>query len=94
MLTMTDNENYLTLMELRKRTGLSQEAFAEKVRDAFTKIGSSRSLTKKSVSDWETGRHKPTLTPEETFEVCRLLNCSIQELAEASRQANVRQSVQ
>lgn len=69
---------------LRSRTGLTQEELARALADTFKRIGSDRKVTKKSVSDWETGRHKPRFTPEETLEVCNLLGCSLSELAEAS----------
>ena len=75
----------ITLMQLRRRLDVSQEEFAALLADAFRRIGSDRKVTKKSVSDWETGRHKPRFTPEETLEVCQILQCTLNELAEATK---------
>lgn len=72
-------------MSLRKNINVTQEEFAALLTVAFKLIGSSRKVTKKSVSDWETGRHKPRFTPEETLATCNILSCTLSELAEASK---------
>lgn len=71
-------------MTLRSRTGLTQEDLAAELSREFKSLGSYRKVTKKSISDWETGRHKPRFTPEETLTVCTVLRCSLAELAKAS----------
>jgi DNA-binding XRE family transcriptional regulator len=72
-------------MTLRSRTGLTQEDLAAQLSREFKALGSYRKVTKKSISDWETGRHKPRFTPEETLAVCTTLQCSLAELAGASQ---------
>ena len=89
-LTMTDDQDQLkknTYMSFRATLGVSQEEYAVLLRNAFMQIGSDRTVTKKSISDWETGRHKPRLTPEETYMMCLVSRCSLEQLAEASRNA-------
>jgi DNA-binding XRE family transcriptional regulator len=81
-----DQENpQITFMTLRSRTGLTQEDLAAQLSREFKALGSHRKVTKKSISDWETGRHKPRFTPEETLAVCATLHCSLDELAKASQ---------
>jgi len=81
-----DQENpQITFMTLRSRTGLTQEDLAAQLSREFKALGSYRKVTKKSISDWETGRHKPRFTPEETLVVCATLQCSLDELAKASQ---------
>jgi transcriptional regulator with XRE-family HTH domain len=75
----------ITFMTLRSRTGFTQEDLAAELSKEFKALGSYRKVTKKSISDWETGRHKPRFTPEETLAVCTVLQCSLLELAKASR---------
>ncbi len=83
-----DQENpQITFMTLRSRTGLTQEDLAAQLSREFKALGSYRKVTKKSISDWETGRHKPRFTPEETLVVCATLQCSLAELAKASQVA-------
>jgi DNA-binding transcriptional regulator YiaG len=77
----------ITFMTLRSRTGLTQEDLAAELTKEFKALGSYRKVTKKSVSDWETGRHKPRFTPEETLAVCFVMQCSLHELAKASQSA-------
>ena len=77
----------VTFMTLRSRTGLTQEDLAAQLSREFKSLGSYRKVTKKSISDWETGRHKPRFTPEETLAVCTILRCSLDELAKASQLA-------
>jgi DNA-binding transcriptional regulator YiaG len=77
----------ISFMTLRSRTELTQEDLAALLSREFKVLGSYRKVTKKSISDWETGRHKPRFTPEETLAVCTVLKCSLSELADASRLA-------
>lgn len=79
------NQEQITFMTLRSRTGLTQEDLAAQLSREFKALGSYRKVTKKSISDWETGRHKPRFTPEETLAVCTVLECSLNELARASQ---------
>lgn len=79
------DQDQVTFMTLRSRTGLTQEDLAAQLSREFKALGSYRKVTKKSISDWETGRHKPRFTPEETLAVCTILGCSLNELARASR---------
>lgn len=58
------------LMKLRERTGKTQRQVAEAV-----------GVTVQTVSNWETGRRKPTLTPEQTLKLCQTLECTLEELA-------------
>lgn len=79
------DQDQITFMTLRSRTGLTQEDLAAQLSREFKALGSYRKVTKKSISDWETGRHKPRFTPEETLAVCTVLECSLNELARASQ---------
>lgn len=74
----------ISFVGLRSRTGLTQEDLAAVLSKEFKALGSHRKVTKKSISDWETGRHKPRFTPEETLAVCTIMQCSLNELAGAS----------
>jgi DNA-binding XRE family transcriptional regulator len=79
------DRDLISFMTLRSRTGLTQEDLAAQLSREFKVLGSYRKVTKKSISDWETGRHKPRFTPEETLAVCTILGCSLNELAKASQ---------
>lgn len=57
------------LVQMRKRVSLTQRQVAEVV-----------SVTVQTVSNWETGRSEPKLTPEQTLLLCRILQCSLEEL--------------
>jgi putative transcriptional regulator len=59
-------------VNLRKRVGLRQQdlAFALNKRQA-------------TISDWERGATIPHLTPSETLALIQVLNCTLEELAEA-----------
>lgn len=58
------------IMRLRNRAGLTQRQVA----DALGK-------TDQTVSNWENGVRVPRLTPPETLALCRVLRCSLEELA-------------
>jgi DNA-binding transcriptional regulator YiaG len=85
--TTNQEDQVITFMTLRSRTGLTQEDLAALLSREFKALGSYRKVTKKSVSDWETGRHQPRFTPEETLAVCSTLQCSLAELAKACQVA-------
>jgi DNA-binding XRE family transcriptional regulator len=57
------------LMRLRKRLGLTQKQVADAV-----------GVTDQSVSNWEAGRFEPRLTISQTQALCRVLQCSLDEL--------------
>jgi transcriptional regulator with XRE-family HTH domain len=57
------------LMRLRKRQGLTQKQVADAV-----------GVTDQSVSNWEAGRFEPRLTISQMQALCRVLQCSLDEL--------------
>jgi transcriptional regulator with XRE-family HTH domain len=57
-------------MKLRERANLTQRQVA----DALGK-------TDQTVSNWENGVRAPKLTPSETLILCRVLKCTLEELA-------------
>jgi DNA-binding XRE family transcriptional regulator len=57
------------LMRLRKRLGLTQKQVADAV-----------GVTDQSVSNWEAGRFEPRLTISQMQALCRVLQCSLDEL--------------
>ncbi|MBD2207601.1 helix-turn-helix transcriptional regulator [Calothrix sp. FACHB-1219] len=59
------------IMRLRARAGLTQRQVAEAM-----------GLTVQTVSNWENGVRIPKLSPKETMSLCRVLNCSLEELAD------------
>ena len=59
------------IMRLRSKAALTQRQIAEAL-----------GITVQTVSNWETGTRKPKLTPKETLSLCRILNCSLEELAD------------
>ena len=58
------------LLIARKKLGLTQR-----------KIADALGVTDQSVSEWERGTRKPSLTPKQALEFCRVLDVSIEELA-------------
>jgi DNA-binding XRE family transcriptional regulator len=57
------------LMRLRKRLGLTQKQVADAV-----------GVTDQTVSNWAAGRFEPRLTISQMQAVCRVLQCSLDEL--------------
>jgi DNA-binding XRE family transcriptional regulator len=57
------------LMRLRKRLGLTQKQVADAV-----------GVTDQPVSNWEAGRFEPKLTISQMQALCRVLQCSLDEL--------------
>lgn len=58
------------IMRLRERVGLTQRQVAEAL-----------GKTDQTVSNWENGVRAPKLTPRETLVLCRVLKCTLEELA-------------
>ena len=56
-------------MKLREKAGLTQEAVA-------VELG----VTDHTIRNWEKGRAEPRLTIRQVKKLCRLLNCSLDEL--------------
>lgn len=60
------------LMLLRTRLGKTQK-----------QIGQAAGVSDQAVSDWERGKTRPRLTPYRMRALCKELNCTLDELAEA-----------
>ncbi|MBW4469202.1 MAG: helix-turn-helix domain-containing protein [Stenomitos rutilans HA7619-LM2] len=56
----------------RERTGKNQREFGAEI-----------GVSDQTVSNWETGVSKPKLNPPQMLKLCQLLNCSLEDLAEA-----------
>ena len=78
--SVTDTQP-LTLTTLRERLGLTQQELAEELTRRFALIESQKTIGREAVSNWETGKHQPRLTPGETLQMCDTLRCSLSELA-------------
>lgn len=72
---MVGENNELTLMKLRQRTGLTQQELADAI-----------GVTQKTISVWEKGAVEPKLTFEQTKQLMELLNCTLDELIIAIKQ--------
>ncbi len=72
---MSEKKDQLTLAKLRKRAGLTQR----KVADAL-------GITNKTVSEWERGIGEPHLTIAETQRLMEVMQCTFEELLEATSQ--------
>ncbi len=57
------------LMRLRKRLGLTQKQIADAV-----------DVTDQTVSNWKAGRFEPRLTISQVQALCRVLQCTLDEL--------------
>mgnify|MGYP002777026443 FL=1 len=60
------------ILYLRKRLDLTQKEVAKAV-----------GIDDQTVSNWEQGKKKPKLDPAQTFALCKVLQCSLEELASA-----------
>jgi transcriptional regulator with XRE-family HTH domain len=60
------------LKSLRKKANLKQREIANELR-----------VTIGTVSNWELGISLPTLSPRQTWLLCELLHCSLEELIDA-----------
>jgi DNA-binding XRE family transcriptional regulator len=61
------------IMNLRKRLNLTQRQVAQAI-----------GVTDQTVSNWEQGVYSPRLTPAQTLALCRVLECSLEELVAAT----------
>ena len=59
------------LREIRESRNLTQREVGEYLR-----------ITVQTVSNWETGRRRLTLTPRQIVQLCELFNCSVETLAD------------
>jgi transcriptional regulator with XRE-family HTH domain len=69
---MNKNDERLTPMKLRNRTGLTQVQFA-------ISIGKSPS----TIAKWEAGEYVPKGSPSEIKRLCEAYQCTLDELIEA-----------
>lgn len=72
---MAGENDELTLMKLRQRTGLTQQELADAI-----------GVTQKTISIWEKGSVEPKLTFEQTKQLMEILNCTLDELIIAIKQ--------
>ena len=66
---MCDEKRQVTLVDLRKRSGVTQKEIADAL-----------GVTDHTVRNWEKGRAEAELQIWQVKELCRLLNCSLDEL--------------
>lgn len=72
---MPGQDNQLTLAKLRLRAGLTQRKMADEL-----------GITIKTVSAWERGVVEPRLTIPEIQRLMDVLNCTFEELLEATQE--------
>jgi DNA-binding XRE family transcriptional regulator len=60
----------VNFVKRRKAVGMTQRQLAEAI-----------GVTSRTVQSWELGEYIPTLNPLQTLTLCRLLNCSVEDLA-------------
>jgi len=70
---MTEESNQVTLMKLRNRAGLTRRQVAAELE-----------VTEKTIYVWETSPNPPRLTVAQVQRLIEILNCSIEELVEAT----------
>ena len=58
------------MLRLRERAGLTQR-----------QVALALNITDQTVSNWETGHRVPKLSPPQTLKLCKVLECSLEELA-------------
>lgn len=75
MFTLTKK---LTFAALRVRAGFEKQTY---LANRLTEAGFS--ITSASISAWELGLNKPRLFPNQVKIICKILNCTLDELAEA-----------
>ena len=74
------------LKSLREKIDMSQDELARLLTIRFRQVGSLRkTISQRAISDWERGVHSPRLTPNETLELCNVLNCTLLQLVDACR---------
>lgn len=71
---MSTGDNQLTLKKLRERAGLTQRQLANAL-----------GVTVTTVSSWERGVKKPSLSFAQVQKVIETLHCSLEELVEATQ---------
>lgn len=59
---------------IRRQLGLTQRRLAEAI-----------GVTDQSVCNWERGVYPPTLTPEQTLALCKVFQCSLEELVKITK---------
>jgi transcriptional regulator with XRE-family HTH domain len=79
---MSEEKDQLTLAKLRKRAGLTQRQVADAL-----------GITNKTVSEWERGIGEPHLTIGETQRLMNILQCTFDDLLEATSKPPERQSL-
>lgn len=67
---MVKNLKNSAFMSLREEASLTQRQLAELV-----------GVTDQTVSNWETGKSIPTLSPVQMLKLCCALNCTLEQLA-------------
>ncbi|MEO1123347.1 MAG: helix-turn-helix transcriptional regulator [Cyanobacteria bacterium J06639_16] len=70
---MPDQNQQVTLMDLRTRAGLTR-------REVATALG----VTEKTIYVWETSENSPKMTVAQVQQLLELLSCSLDELAIAT----------
>ena len=73
---MSEEKDQLTLKQLRERAGLTQRQLADRL-----------NITIKTISAWERGVTEPHLTISETQRLMDVLQCTFEELLEATSQS-------
>ena len=66
------------ILRLRERSNLTQKQLSEAV-----------GVTVQTISNWETGRNRPRLDPVQMLALCQILQCSLEELADAMKKRNL-----
>mgnify|MGYP002777166840 FL=1 len=56
-------------MKLRERVGKTQREVALEL-----------NVTTQTISNWETGQRVPRLTPKQTYDLCKILDCTLEDL--------------
>jgi transcriptional regulator with XRE-family HTH domain len=79
---MSEEKDQLTLATLRKRAGLTQRQLADRL-----------GITIKTISAWERGVVEPRLTFAESQRLMKVLQCTFEELVEATSKPPERQSL-
>ena len=74
---MTDEEVKASLVDLRKRAGVTQKAVADAL-----------GVTDHTVRNWEKGREEPRLFIWQVKALCGLLQCGLEELPDHFKTAN------
>lgn len=70
---MSEESNQVTLVKLRNRAGLTRRQIAAELE-----------VTEKTIYVWETSANPPRLTVAQVQRLMGILNCSIEELVEAT----------